>query len=137
MANVVIVARNEETRLLLKGLLRLHRHRVIGEAFTLEQAESLVGGSAPALLLVDAEADTEEWASLRKSIEIHPGLKAILITPSRSKSGEDRAREAGFDALVRRPFAVRELIDAVGRLFPPAPPSASSSGSLPGAPAPA
>lgn len=114
MTNVTIVGGNTETRLLLRGLLRLHRQKVLSEGGNPACLQRLPDSPPPDVLLLDVDLEEAEWAAaLRQALTSHPGLRAVLLTPSRSPRVEQLAREAGVVALVRRPFAVHELIEAV------------------------
>src|SRR5215472_6589719 len=126
MTNVIIVGGSDETRLLLRGLLRLHRQRVLGEGTTSTYLSTLAEQPEPSVLLLDVDLEQSEWLSaVRQAVARCKNLRAVLLTPSRSPRVEELARQAGISALVRRPFAVHELIDAVapGGASPPSPPS--------------
>ena len=114
MASVAIVGGTEETRLLLRGLLRLYRHRVVGEGPTFSTVRWTAGADPPSAAVVDFDLDdAEAVAALRVAKREHPSMRVLLLTPSRTASVEARAREVGVDALVRRPFAVHELMEAL------------------------
>jgi FixJ family two-component response regulator len=128
MANVIIVGGSDETRLLLRGLLRLHRQRVMGEGSTPEFLKSLSAPTEPTVLLLDVDLELPEWlAAVRQTIDRINAMSGVLLTPSRSSRVEELARQAGISRLVRRPFAVHELIEAVspesGASTPPGPPT--------------
>ena len=114
MTNVIIVGGNDETSLLLRGLLRLHRQRVLGEGTTPSYLARLPDGQGPEVLLLDVDLEDSEWfGAVRSVIGAHPGMRTILLTPTRSGRVEELARQAGVAHLLRRPFAVHELIEAV------------------------
>lgn len=120
MANVVIVGGSEETRLLLRGLLRLYRHRVVGEgpSFRLPPPESPIDGR-PSVALLDGELDDPELLRTLTSVRaVQPPLRIVLLTPRRTPQIEGLAREHGVDALLRRPFAVHELMEALNSALP-------------------
>ncbi|MGI0131537.1 MAG: hypothetical protein ACREDK_00335 [Thermoplasmata archaeon] len=129
MTNVIIVGGSEETRLLLRGLLRLHRQRVLGEGANEAYLERMPDSPPPDVLVLDVNLEEPAWRdAVRIALRHHPGLRAVLLTPSRGARVEELAREAGIAALVRRPFAVHELIEAVAPaslLESPAGPGAS------------
>ncbi len=117
--DAIIVGGNDETRLLLRGLLRLHHHRVLGEVRTadlLEPSDAVV--EARVLILV-ADGNTEEWPhELATARERQPGVRTLLVVPESSTDLEARARSAGVRGILHRPFAIRDLIstvEAVGR----------------------
>jgi len=133
MAKVAVVGGSEETRLLLRGLLRLHRHQVVQEGPTLECLERLPPATlqGPLVLVVDANLDEGSWGERAgRVLHDHPHVRGVLLSPSRSSRVENQAKSAGFAAVVRRPFSMQELVAAVE---PPAEPPFPS----PGAPEPA
>ena len=134
MAEVAIVGGSEETRLLLRGLVRLHHHRVIAEGAGPESFAELPTEPTGLVLLIDADIEKPEWAEgIGHALRGHPGRRAVLISPTRSPRIEGRAKELGFATLLRRPFAVHELVEAIS---PPAtsPPPVAPSPSMPPAP---
>jgi CheY-like chemotaxis protein len=124
MTNVIIVGGSDETRLLLRGLLRLHRQRVTGEGTSASYLDQLPISPEPTVVVLDVDLEEPEWLnSIKQAIGRHQNLRAVLLTVSRSARVEELAKEAGISALVRRPFAVHELVEAVspGSTTPPSP----------------
>lgn len=114
MASVVVVGGSTETRLLLRGLLRLHRHHVVGEGETLDAVANLPTEGPDRVVVLDVDLDDPKWSTaISKLHRAYPGLRIVLLVPSRSPRLEERARGFGVTALVPRPFAVHEFIDAV------------------------
>ena len=121
MARVVVVGGTEESRLLLRGLVKLFRHQIIGEASTVDALQGLSINGDPTVAIIDLDLDDAPASdALRATLRAHPLLRAILITSHRTAQAETRARALGFESLVRRPFAVHELMEAIDHL-PPAP----------------
>lgn len=114
MQHVAIAGGTDETRLLLRGLVRLHHHRVVAEGFGPETLTESSNDGAPTVALVDADLDDPRWAdAVRRCSAARPGIRIILLTASRSPQLEARAKELGVAALLHRPFAVHELVDVV------------------------
>jgi len=114
MTDVAIVGGSEETRLLLRGLARLHHHRVVFEGPAPTALADLPKGPDGLTVLIDADIEAEEWADpIEQALRPHPGRRGILIAPSRSPRVELRAKELGFAAVLRRPFAVHELVSVL------------------------
>jgi AmiR/NasT family two-component response regulator len=117
--DTVIVGGSDETRLLLRGLLRLHHHRVRGEAATAEGLEPVESPAETRVLILVIEGEGEEWPlELASARDRQPGLRALLIVPESTPQLESRARAAGVHGILNRPFAIRDLIaavEAVGR----------------------
>jgi CheY-like chemotaxis protein len=120
MSEIVIAGGTEETRILLRGLVRLHRHQVVAEGSGPEILGSLPTGAGSRVLLVDVDLDEAAWASrIADARRDHPDLRLILISRSRSPRLETRAKELGVAVLLHSPFAIHELVEAI---TPPAPP---------------
>jgi DNA-binding NarL/FixJ family response regulator len=110
----VIVGGSEETRLLLRGLVRLHHHRVVGESATAQGLEALPPNASPRVLILVADGDGEEWPhELGLALERQPGLLPLLIVPDLTPDLVARARRLGVRGVLNRPFAIRDLVSAV------------------------
>ncbi|MCI4350341.1 MAG: hypothetical protein L3K15_02355 [Thermoplasmata archaeon] len=129
MTDVLVAGGSEETRLLLRGLLRLHHHRVVGDLGSGTATLTIPPDSKELVVVVDADLQDPEWEkAIGDARRQHGNLKVVLLTATRSTEVLAKAKNLGVAAIVRRPFAVRELIDAVGPSPPPAPSDASRPG---------
>jgi len=119
-APAIVLGGNEDTRLLLRGLLRLHRHRVLLEAATREAVDRLPASPETKILVLDVGTEKGEgWADdLGLLLRGRSDLRALVILPSSDPSLETRARQAGARATLVRPFAIRDFIEAVDSLAP-------------------
>jgi DNA-binding response OmpR family regulator len=116
--NAIVVAGDEETRVLLRGLLRLHHFRVDGEAEGVTQALELIRAHRPHLLVVDANlAEGTAGLLIGQARAAASGIRVILVAPASRPPTlpEDRAQHP--DALLLRPFRIRQFAEA---LAPPA-----------------
>jgi DNA-binding NarL/FixJ family response regulator len=112
----ILWGRDEDTRLLLRGLLRLNRYPIVHEAATLDELAGLPVATEPRLLVFDAETETDTWcADLTAALRDHPELRAVVILPRDPRATEERARDAGARAVLSRPFAIRDLVTALDR----------------------
>jgi len=110
----VIVGGNDETRLLLRGLLRLHRYRILCETPTAEGLDPVEDPQHRRVLVLVSDGDERDWAAeLVTARQRQAGLLPLLIVPETSTDVVARARAAGVLGLLGRPFAIRELIAAV------------------------
>lgn len=136
MANVIVAGGSEETRLLLRGLVRLHHHRVVGEGPGPEVLAGLAPDVVRPVLLLDADLDDPAWVQqVNSTLKAHPDAKAVLLTSHRSVVVEERARTAGFHSVLRRPFAVRDLVQMIEEASPGTPGGAPSAPTPPSPPA--
>lgn len=127
----VVWGANDDTRLLLRGLLRLERHPVVFEARTLDDLEQLPESPDARLLLVDAETSGDgPWdRALAEVLGRHPDLLAVVVLPRGASAGDEaKARAAGAKAVLRRPFAIHDLELAIGAATADAPPPSHRRG---------
>jgi DNA-binding NtrC family response regulator len=137
VANVVIIGGSEEAQLILRGLLRLHQHRVIGAGLPGPAALEALRTTTDPVLLIDVDSKDPVWTEfVPEALRSNPATRVVLLTPSRSARQDSQARALGVRDLVRRPFAIQELLSAVGATSSPAPPApgAPSGPTSPGEP---
>lgn len=114
MPNVAIVGGSREVRLLIKGLLRLHHHVVVAEGADFEVLNGLAPESEPSVVVVDFDPTVEgRVEAVRAARKARPGCRFVLLTAGGLPSTREAARSVGANAIVNRPFAVRELVEAV------------------------
>ncbi|MCI4343532.1 MAG: hypothetical protein L3J92_05410 [Thermoplasmata archaeon] len=110
----VIVGGTEETRLLLRGLVRLNHHRVLAETESAALLPVSDPSDPPAVLILVGDSEGDEWPhELATARERLTGLHAILLVPERTPELIERARRMGVMAVLNRPFAIRDLVSAV------------------------
>jgi len=113
----ILISSNEDTRLLLRGLLRLYHHRIVFEGRGPEPLETAPPGEGPRVLVLDGDAVDGGWeAALRTALAREPSLHVILLTPDRSPEFAGRARAAGVGLVLVRPFAIGEFTEALARV---------------------
>ncbi|MCI4368067.1 MAG: hypothetical protein L3K09_00675 [Thermoplasmata archaeon] len=116
MAKVLIVGGTDESRLLMRGLLRLHHHDVVGEARDAESVGRLGEGEGRLVVVIDADLEDAAWSgAIERLFARRQGTRGVLVTPDRSNRADNRAKALGITTLVRRPFGIEELVDAVLR----------------------
>ena len=115
MSTAIVVAGDEETRVLLRGLLRLHHFRVEGEAEGATHALELLRDRRPALMVADMNlAEGSSVALVAEARTIVPNLRIILVAPASRPpvSAADPSHRA--DVVLLRPFRIRQFADALG-----------------------
>lgn len=113
MKPILIVRGDPETRGLLSRILKSEGLAVL-EAPHVEDAIALSRGAAPALLLIDAGDGMLDAADLLEALrsELGEGAPpAISLTNSETEGA--RARQAGAQGDLRKPFSVENLLAAV------------------------
>jgi CheY-like chemotaxis protein len=121
----VVASGDEETRVLLRGLLRLHHYRVVGEAEGSTRALEQVEAHHPRVLVVDLNlAEGSALRLMQESRTRSRGLRVILVTPG-GRPSPVPAGANGPDVVLARPFRIRQFAEALG--VPEAPPPSTTA----------
>ncbi len=108
--SAVLLVGEGEMRVLLRGLLRLSRFRVVGEAATWEEARRLLAAERPGLLLVDEPRDAGALlAQVAAERGRWPRVRLVVITAA-ARVGP---MTDGADANLPRPFRLRDFARAI------------------------
>jgi DNA-binding NtrC family response regulator len=119
MTEVALIAGNEETREVLRALLRLHHHRVRAEGRGTADAQRLLKSGFKGVLFVDAELSDGSWVDILQSArESEPSVPTVLVSPFYGAEFEEKAHKLGVGAILLRPFEIPELLDAIARVDP-------------------
>jgi AmiR/NasT family two-component response regulator len=117
----VVIAGDEEIRVLFRGLLRLHHFRVLGEAENEGAGIELIRTHNPSIVVVDTNLAQGTVASLLTAARaIAPTIRAVLVAPHARPTGNGVSGNP--DAVLQRPFRIRDFAVAVGAqpMTPPA-----------------
>lgn len=113
-STAIVVAGDEETRVLLRGLLRLHHFRVDGEAEGATQAIELVRLHRPSLLVVDASlAEGSSIPLVAHARGLSPGIRVILVAPASRPPTLPTDPVQRPDVVLLRPFRIRQFAEAL------------------------
>ena len=113
-SSAVVVAGDEETRVLLRGLLRLHHFRVDGEAEGATQGLDLVREHRPTLLVADVNlAEGSSTQLVTESHRIAPEMRVILVAPASRPPSPSAGPDRGADVVLLRPFRIRQFAEAL------------------------
>jgi CheY-like chemotaxis protein len=114
MAKAVVVGGSREVRLLIKGLLRLHHHEVVADGSSFEVLDALGPGTLPDVVVVDFDLEEPgRIESIRAARKARPKVRFVLLTPGGGSPMREAGRAVGADAVIGRPFAVRDLMAAI------------------------
>lgn len=110
----IVVAGDEETRVLLRGLLRLHHFRVDGEAEGATHALELLHDHRPELLVADVNlAEGSAAALIASARAVVPTLRVVLVAPASRPPVLSTEPSQRPDVVLLRPFRIREFADAL------------------------
>jgi DNA-binding NarL/FixJ family response regulator len=129
MTAAIVVAGDEETRVLLRGLLRLHHFRVDGEAEGATHALELLRDHQPQLMVADVNlAEGTPTTLIQSARAIQPQLRVILVAPASRPPAPAPDVAQRPDVVLLRPFRIRQFAEALTPL--------ARAGAPSGAPAP-
>jgi two-component system cell cycle response regulator DivK len=116
---ILVVEDQEDNRQILRDLLASAGFRMI-EAWDGKQALTVARSQQPDLILMDIQLPILDGYEATRSIKRDPELKhiPIIAVTSYALSGDEtRAREAGCDAYVAKPYSTRHLLAKISQLL--------------------
>jgi two-component system cell cycle response regulator DivK len=116
---ILVVEDQEDNRQILRDLLASSGFLMI-EAHDGEQALAMARSQRPDLILMDIQLPVVDGYEATRSIKRDPELKhipVIAVTSYALSGDEERAREAGCDAYVAKPYSTRHLLAKIGQFF--------------------
>ena len=117
---ILVIEDQEDNRRILRDLLTSAGYEVI-EAGTGEDGVSMAETQRPDLILMDIQLPGVDGYEATRRIKANPTLKPIPIiaVTSYALSGDEtKAREAGCNAYVTKPFSPRALLAKVREYVP-------------------
>ena len=127
-ARILVVEDHEDNRRILRDLLTSGGYEII-EATTGLEGVNLAAGRRPDLILMDIQLPGIDGYEATRRIKADPALRGIpiiAVTSYALDGDEVRAREAGCDAYVAKPFSPREMLVKIREYLPQGPPERSS-----------
>ena len=118
---ILVVEDQEDNRQILRDLLASADLDVV-EAWDGEAALTVAASQRPDLILMDIQLPGIDGYEATRRIKADPALRAIPIiaVTSYALSGdEDKARDAGCDAYVAKPYSPRQLLKKIRDFLPP------------------
>ncbi len=112
---ILVVEDQEDNRQIIRDMLAGTDYEII-EAENGEEALAAVAKQRPDLILMDIQLPIMDGYTATRRIKADPALRSIpvIAVTSYALSGEDKkAREAGCDAYIPKPYSPRELLAKV------------------------
>jgi two-component system, cell cycle response regulator DivK len=125
---ILVTEDHEENRRILRDLLTSAGYEII-EAVTGEEGVTLAETQRPDLILMDVQLPGVDGYEATRRIKGNVALRQIPIiaVTSYALSGEDvKAREAGCDGYVAKPFSPRALLGKIREYLREGSPGSSS-----------
>ena len=117
---ILVVEDQEDNRRIVRDLLTRAGYEMI-EAVNGEEGVAMAQTHHPDLILMDIQLPGLDGYEATRRIKANPALRQIPIiaVTSYALSGDDvKAREAGCDAYVAKPFSPRALLATIREFLP-------------------
>jgi two-component system, cell cycle response regulator DivK len=117
---ILVVEDQEDNRRILRDLLTNAGYEII-EAENGEEALAVVARERPDLILMDIQLPLLDGYEVTRRIKADPALRAIriiAITSYALSGDESKARAAGCDAYVTKPYSPRALLAKIREYVP-------------------
>ena len=117
---ILVVEDHEDNRQILRDLLGNAGYQMI-EAETGEDGLAAAAAHKPDLILMDIQLPGLDGYEATRRLKADPALRSIpiIVVTSYALSGDDvKAREAGCDAYVTKPFSPRLLLTKIREYLP-------------------
>jgi two-component system cell cycle response regulator DivK len=119
--HILVVEDEEDSRKILRDLLSRAAYEMT-EAENGEQALAAVAKQRPDLILMDIQMPILDGYEATRRIKSDPTFRdiPIIVVTSYALSGGDeaKARAAGCDVFVAKPFSPRQLLARIRKLLP-------------------
>ena len=117
---ILVVEDQEDNRQILRDLLMSADYEM-SEAENGEEALAAVAKERPDLILMDIQLPIMDGYEATRRIKADPKLKdiPIIVVTSYALSGDEgKARDAGCDAYVTKPYSPRQLLAKIREFLP-------------------
>jgi two-component system cell cycle response regulator DivK len=117
---ILVVEDQEDNRQIIRDLLSSTDYEIM-EAESGEQALEAVAKQRPDLILMDIQLPGIDGYEVTRRIKANPALRSIPIiaVTSYALSGEEqKARAAGCDEYVPKPYSPRQLLAKIRQYLP-------------------
>jgi two-component system cell cycle response regulator DivK len=119
--HILVVEDQEDNRQILRDLLGAAGYEMI-EAENGETAVTIAAAQIPDLILMDIQLPLVDGYEATRRIKANPALAAIpiiAITSYALSGDEEKARAAGCDDYVTKPYSPRQLLAKIREYLPP------------------
>ncbi|MDX1532993.1 MAG: response regulator [Nitrosopumilaceae archaeon] len=117
MAKVLIADDSPSIRILLKDILVMGDHEVVGEAIDGEDAIQKFAELNPDVLLLDLAMPKKDGLQVLKELNPkNPKMKVIVITANGSNQVFQDCMKNGASGYIDKPFDIKEVLDQIAEV---------------------
>lgn len=118
MASILIADDSDAIRLVLKDILELGQHSVVGEAINGQDAVEKFLKLKPDLLVLDLAMPKKDGLTVVKEImAAHSTAKIILVTAADDQKIINQCLTAGAKAYISKPFEFDNVLKVISNLI--------------------
>ncbi len=118
MANILIGDDSIAIRMILKEILMMDDHKVVGEAKDGDETIVMYRSLRPDLLLLDLTMPKKDGlAVIKEIISKHPEAKIILITASDDQQFIQHCLDSGALSFISKPFSFKNVLKVVSEIL--------------------
>ena len=118
MGNIMIADDSDAIRLVLKDILSIGDHIVVGEARDGAEAVEIFPKINPDLLLLDLAMPKKDGLTVVKEIIAqHPDAKILLITASDDQKVIQQCLDSGATSFISKPFDFNNVLKAISDIL--------------------
>ena len=118
MANILIGDDSLAIRMILKEILLMADHKVVGEAKDGDEAITMYCALHPDLLLLDLAMPKKDGLTVIKEIiSKHPKAKIILISASDDQQFIQHCLNSGALSFISKPFSFKNVLKIVSEIL--------------------
>jgi len=118
MANILIGDDSSAIRMILKEILMMDGHNVVGEGKDGDETIVMYCALRPDLLLLDLTMPKKDGlVVIREIISKHPEAKIILITASDDQQYIQHCLDSGALSFISKPFSFKNVLKVVSEIL--------------------
>ena len=118
MAKILIADDSDAIRLVLKDILSIGDHEIIGEAIDGAEAVEFYQQHNPQVLLLDLAMPKKDGLTVVKEIIAYdPNAKIILITASDDQKIIQQCLDGGASSYISKPFDFNGVLESIKSLI--------------------
>ena len=118
MAKILIADDSDAIRLVLKDILSIGEHEIVGEASDGAEAVDFYQKYDPQILLLDLAMPRKDgFTVVKEIIEYDPNAKIILITASDDQKIIQQCLDHGASSYISKPFDFNGVLESIKSLI--------------------
>jgi len=117
MASVLIADDSDSIRLVIKDILEIGKHNLVGEAIDGEDAIKKYSSLRPEIMLLDLAMPKKDGLTVVKEIIAkYPDAKIILVTAADNKKIINECLSAGAKTFISKPFDFENVLKIISNI---------------------